>query len=260
MRNALLAALLASVACGIMGVYVVVKRITFISGAIAHTAFGGVGLGYLMRVNPILTVLPFSILSALGIGLVSRKSKLAEDTVIGIFWAVGMALGVIFIGFRPGYAPDLFGYLFGNILTVSRMDLIIMLGLDTLIILVAALFYKEFLAISFDEEYAKASGIPVDFFYLLLLCLVALTIVLLIKVVGIILVIALLTIPTAIVKQYSCCSLKNMMFGSVLLCAFFTVGGLYVSYVLNLASGATIILLSAAAFLLSVIHKKISNV
>ncbi len=118
MRNALLAALFASIACGIIGTYVVVKRIVFISGGIAHAAFGGIGLGYLLGVNPLLGVIPFSILAALAMGLVSRSGKVSEDTGIGIIWATGMAAGIIFIGLSKGYAPDLFSYLFGNILTV----------------------------------------------------------------------------------------------------------------------------------------------
>ena len=141
-RNALLSAILASIACGIIGTYVVVKRIVFISGGIAHAAFGGIGLGYFLGINPVLGVIPFSIASALGIGLVSKKSKLPEDTTIGIFWSMGMALGVIFIGLTPGYAPDLFSYLFGNILTVSSSDKRLMLILDTIIIVVLSLLYS----------------------------------------------------------------------------------------------------------------------
>ena len=247
-RNALTAALLASVACGVIGAYVVTKRITFISGAIAHAAFGGVGLGYFLGINPVLAVIPFSLLSAVGIGAVSRKARLPEDSTIGIFWAVGMATGVVLISLTPGYAPDLFNYLFGNILMVPASDLVLMLLLDVLIAGMVALFYKEFLAISFDEEYARVAGVRTTFFYFLLLCLVALTVVILIRVVGVVLVIALLTIPAAITRLFGFVSLRRMMAVSVLLGALLTVSGLWLSYWLNLPSGATMILVSAAVF------------
>jgi zinc transport system permease protein len=201
MRNALLAGLLAAVACGIIGVYVVVKRIVFISGGIAHASFGGIGLGYLAGISPVIGAMLFALASALGIGIVTRKKKLAEDTAIGILWAMGMALGVIFIGRAPGYAPDLFSYLFGNILTVPSSDLILMLVLDVIILITVIALFKEFLAVSFDEEFGTVVGVPVGVLYVLLLCMIALTVVVLIRVVGIILVIALLTIPAALARQ-----------------------------------------------------------
>lgn len=249
-RNAILAVLLASIACGIIGVYVVVKRIVFISGGIAHASFGGVGLGYFLGVNPIWGIIPFSILSALVMGLVSKRTRIPEDTAIGILWALGMSLGIVFIGLSPGYAPDLFSYLFGNILTVTSVDLIIMLILDLVIIMVVFLFYKEFLALSFDDEFATVVGVPTVKLYFLLLCLIALTIVVLMKVVGIIMIIALLTIPAAISKQYTS-NLKKMIFISILLSAIFGLGGLWLSYQLNLASGATIVIVSGIGFILS---------
>ena len=250
MRNALLAGLLASVACGVIGVYVVTKRIVFISGGIAHASFGGIGLGYLVGISPVLGAMLFAITSALGMGLVTRKTRLPEDTAIGILWAVGMALGIIFIGLAPGYAPDLFSYLFGNILTVPFSDLILMLFLDAVIVLIVVALYKEFLALSFDEEFSQVVGVPVEALYLLLLCLIALTVVVLIRVVGIILVIALLTIPPALSRQFTS-SLRKMMLLSVLFSAAFTFGGLWLSFSLNLASGATIILLAGTVLLLS---------
>jgi zinc transport system permease protein len=249
-RNALLTVLLASIACGIIGVYVVVKRMVFISGGIAHASFGGVGLGYFLGVNPIWGIIPFSILSALVMGLVSKRTRIPEDTAIGILWALGMSLGIVFIGLSPGYAPDLFSYLFGNILTVTSVDLIIMLILDLVIIMVVFLFYKEFLALSFDDEFATVVGVPTVKLYFLLLCLIALTIVVLMKVVGIIMIIALLTIPAAISKQYTS-NLKKMIFISILLSAIFGLGGLWLSYQLNLASGATIVIVSGIGFILS---------
>ncbi len=252
MRNAIIAALLASIACGTVGVYVVVKRIVFISGGIAHAAFGGIGLGYFLGLNPVLGVIPFSIASALSMGIVSRRTKIPEDTAIGILWATGMALGIILVALTPGYAPDLFGYLFGSILTVSRSDIMLMLLLDAVIIGVVALYHHEFEAICFDEEYATAIGLRTERLYLLLLCLIALTVVALIRVVGVILVIALLTMPAAISRRFSA-RMHGMIVRSVALSAILTFCGLLLAYLFNLPSGATIVLVSACVFILSCI-------
>ncbi|ANT63957.1 MULTISPECIES: metal ABC transporter permease [Prosthecochloris] len=248
MRNAIAAALLASLACGIIGSYVVVKKIGFISGGIAHSAFGGIGLGYFLGINPLVGLIPFSLLAAAGIGLLSKKAKVAEDTSIGTFWAAGMALGVLFIGLTPGYAPDLFSYLFGNILTVPRSDLLLILGLDIGIVATVLLLYKEFLALSFDEEYAEVSGLKTTLLYLLLLCLIALTVVILVRVAGIVMVVALLTIPAAIARRYTR-TLSGMMGLATVLCALFTLGGLWISWLTDVPSGASIILLASAVFL-----------
>jgi len=242
MRNALMAGLLAAVACGIIGVFVVVKRIVFISGGIAHASFGGIGLGYFLGINPIIGALIFSLASGLAIGGITRKTRLPADTAIGVLWAVGMALGIIFIYLTPGYAPDLMSYLFGNILTVPFQDILMMLLLDVVITGIVIAFYKEFLILSFDEEYGTAIGMPVEKLYLLLLGMIALTIVILIRVVGMILVIALLTFPAAMARQFTH-SMKTMMILSIIFGFVFTLGGLWLSYVLKLPSGATIILL-----------------
>ncbi len=252
MRNALYAGLLAAVACGIIGSYVVVKKMVSVSGAISHSSFGGIGIGYFAGISPVLGALFFTVASALGMGLVIKRTKLPEDTAIGILWAMGMALGIIFIGLTPGYAPDLFSYLFGNILTVPFSDLIMMIVLDFVIITVVSLLYKEFLTISFDEEFGTVIGIPAERLYLVLLCLVALTVVVLIRVVGIILVIALLTIPAAIARQFTH-NLFKMMLLSVLFGAILTFGGLWLSYEFDVASGATIILLSGTVLLITLL-------
>jgi zinc transport system permease protein len=243
MRNALMAGLLAAVACGIVGVYVVVKRIVFISGGIAHASFGGIGLGYFLGINPIVGALFFSLASGLAIGGITRKTRLPADTAIGVLWAVGMALGVIFIYLTPGYAPDLMSYLFGNILTVPTQDILMMLILDAVIIGIVVALYKEYLILSFDEEYGIAIGMPVERLYLLLLALIALTVVVLIRVVGMILVIALLTFPAAMARQFTH-NMRTMMLLSVLFGFLFTMGGLWLSYELELPSGATIVLLA----------------
>ena len=258
MRNALFAAILVNIACGIVGTYVVIKRIVFISGGISHAAFGGIGLGYFLGLNPILVAIPFSIASAVSIGFMSRKTKISEDTAIGIIWSLGMALGILFINLTPGYAPDLFSYLFGNILTVPMTDIYIMLGMDLFIIIISAVFYREFLAISFDEELATVSGIAVRIFYFLLLCLVSLSVVILIRIVGIILVIALLTIPASICRQFTY-NIRKMMLSSVLTGIAITITGLLLSYYLDFSSGATIVIFSSLVFFLSYILKKIKS-
>jgi zinc transport system permease protein len=250
MQRAFIAAFLASVACGIVGTYVVIKRIVSLSGAISHAAFGGIGLGYFLGINPVIAAIPFSILSAVGIGSIHEKVNISEDTAIGIFWSVGMAIGIIFVNLTPGYVPDLFSYLFGSILTVSNSDLFIMFILDLLILVTVFIFQKEFLSISFDEEFSKVVGMPVNLVYMLLLSLVALSVVVLIKVVGVILIIALLTIPAAISKQFTY-SLGKLMILSIIAGIILTMIGLWLSYVFNLASGATIVMVLAIAFSIS---------
>jgi zinc transport system permease protein len=255
MQRAFIAAVLVSIACGVVGTYVVIKRIVSLSGGISHAAFGGVGLGYFLGLDPVLAAIPFSILSAIGIGTINQRVKVSEDTAIGILWSVGMALGIIFISLTPGYAPDLFGYLFGNILTVANSDLLIMFILDLIIIATVFLFQREFLAISFDEEFSKALGMRSEFIYMLLLSMVALSVVVLIKVVGVILIIALLSIPAAISKQFTH-DIKKLMFFSVIIGIILTIAGLLLSYIFNLASGATIILVLGIAFTIFSLLKK----
>jgi len=255
-RNAIIAAVLVNIACGIVGTFVVVKRIALLSGGISHATFGGIGLGYFLGINPIITAIPFSLASAFAIGALSKKGKLSEDTAIGIFWAAGMALGIIFINLTPGYAPDLFSYLFGNILTIPITDLFIMLALDLVVIILVVVFFKELIAISLDEEFSAVIGIPTNIFYIMLLVMVSLSVVLLIRIVGIILVIALLTIPAAICRQFTY-NIKSIIISSIITGTILTIGGLFISYMLDMASGATIILLLTLAFTLSFGVKKI---
>ena len=255
-RNAIIAAVLVNIACGIVGTFIVVKRIALLSGGISHATFGGIGLGYFLGINPIITAIPFSLASAFAIGVLSKKGKLSEDTAIGIFWTAGMALGIIFINLTPGYAPDLFSYLFGNILTIPITDLYIMLALDLVVVILVIVFFKELMAISLDEEFSAVIGIPNNVFYIMLLMLVSLSAVLLIRIVGIILVIALLTIPAAICRQFTY-NIKNLIISSMITGTILTIGGLFLSYILDMTSGATIILLLTFAFTLSFGVKKI---
>jgi zinc transport system permease protein len=250
MRNALMAGLLVSVACGIIGTFVVINRIVFLSGGIAHAAYGGIGLGYFFRFNPVLGAVIFSLISALGMGIVQRKTRQRADTVIGVMWAIGMAIGIMLVDLTEGYKADLMSYLFGSILAVSANDLVIMLVLDIIIVVLAALFYKELLAISFDETFATVANVPVDAIYLTLMCMIALTVVMMMRVVGLIMVIALLTMPAAISGQFVKNMRKMMILASILGMIFTTVG-LWLSYSFNLSSGATIILVAGAVYLVS---------
>jgi zinc transport system permease protein len=250
MRHALMAGVLVSIACGIIGVYIVINRIVFISGGIAHAAYGGIGLGYFLGINPVWGAIVFSLAAALGMGVVQRKTRQRADTIIGVMWAIGMAIGIIFVDLTHGYVVDLMSYLFGSILTVPSSDLVIMAILDVVIIVLVAVFYKELLAMSFDESFATVENVPVDAIFIVLLCLVALTVVMLMRVVGLIMVIALLTMPAAISGHFVK-DMKGMMFLASILGVIFTAIGLWLSYSLNLTSGATIILVSGAAYLLS---------
>jgi zinc transport system permease protein len=248
--HAFIAGVLASIVCGIIGTYVVVKRIVFIAGGISHTAYGGIGLGYFLGFNPIIGAVIFSLAAAGSVAVIRQKARQLEDTLIGIMWAMGMAVGILFIEKTPGYAPNLMSYLFGNILTVPTYDLYLMGLLDIVIIVTVVALFKEFRALAFDEEYARISGLPVVFLNILLLCLIALTIVILIRVVGIILVIALLTIPAAITIQFSH-NLKKMMIYSIILGVIFTTVGLMLSEAYNITSGATIIFVCCLGYVIS---------
>lgn len=250
MRNAIAAGVLVSVACGIIGTYIVINRIVFLSGGIAHASYGGIGLGYLLGINPFYGAIVFSLVSALGMGWVHRRTRERSDTIIGVMWAVGMALGIILLDLSPGYKADLMSYLFGSILAVPTMDLVIILVLNLVIILLVAAFYKELQAISFDESFAFVVNVPVDMLYMLLVSLIAITVVMTMRVVGLIMVIALLTIPPAIAGLFVK-DMKRMMALSVGLSIFFSFCGLILSYYLNLTSGATIILLAGLAYLVS---------
>lgn len=254
LQYAIIAGLLASIGCGIMGSYVVIKRIGFLAGGIAHAVLGGMGIAYFFGNSPVLGAIIAAILAALLIGWVNLRWRENEDTIIAALWSVGMALGIIFISKTPGYNVDLMSYLFGNILMVPKDYLYFMAILDFILIGIVIVFYKHFMAVCFDEEFAKLRGLNVEFFYLLLLCLVALTVVLLIQIVGLILVIALLVLPAAIAQQFAH-SLTRIMIYSMMLGAIFSVGGILLSYEPDLPSGATIILLAGGSYLLTFIGK-----
>ncbi len=249
LQNAIMAAVLASIACGVIGVYIMEKKLVMMSGGIAHTAFGGIGLGYFLKVEPIFTALGVSVIAALAVAALKRKAMTDSDLLIGMFWSLGMALGVVFIAMTPGYPPDIASVLFGNILAVSRSDLRLILGLDILVLATVYAFFQAFKAYIFDEEFASVAGVPVRALEYLMYVLVAVTVVVMIRVVGIILVIALLTAPPAIAKQFTY-DMKKIMALSVLLGIGFCFTGLWVSYTVRLASGASIVMVAVGAYAL----------
>jgi zinc transport system permease protein len=243
LQNALAASILASIVCGIIGVIIVEKKLVMMSGGIAHTAYGGVGLGYLMGFEPMIGAFIFSACAAMGIGFIKRKGGAQSDVIIGLFWSLGMALGIVFIAFMPGYPPDLNSYLFGNILSVTKSDIYLMLILTFIVVFVVIALYNNWKAYLFDEEFAFIIGIKTAFLEYLLLVLIAMTVVVLIRVAGIIMVIALLTAPAATAGIVSS-KLKNRMVYAIIFGIIFCVAGLWISYVLNIASGAIIVILS----------------
>lgn len=258
MRNALIAGVLVSMICGVLGTLVVVNRIVFISGGIAHAAYGGIGLAIYFGIPPALGAVTFSVLVSMVMGIASVKSKERADTIIGVMWAVGMALGIILVELTPGYNVDLMSYLFGSILSVPRADIWYTFVLVAVVIGLSLLFYKELVALSYDEEFSFVVGIPVKTLYFGLLVLLSLSVIVIIRVVGLILVIALLTIPPYIAERYTP-SLGKMMVLSSILSIVFTLTGLTLSYQLNLASGAAIIMVAGIVFFLSMIFDAVTG-
>lgn len=257
-QNAIIAGLLVSIASGIIGSLIVVNRMVFLAGGIAHTSYGGIGLAVYFGFPIFLGASIFAVLAALLMAIITLNQRDKIDTFIGLIWAVGMAIGIIFVDLTPGYNVDLMSYLFGSILAVSSDDIKYMSILLTGIIIIVTFFYREILAVSYDSQYASLRGINVKFFYTLILILSALTVVIAIKVVGLILVIALLTIPIYIAEKLSK-SLGMMMCVSGILSSMFTLTGLWFSYQFDLTSGASIILVSAICLSIFLLISKIIN-
>lgn len=258
LQYALVAGLLASVACGVMGSYVAARRITYVAGGIAHSVLGGMGLARYLQVtagwewlHPLYGAVIAALASAIIIGLVTLRARESEDTVISAIWAIGMAVGVIFIWKTPGYGENLMSYLFGNILMVTPESLWLIVSLDVVVVAAGVGAYRQLSAVCFDEEFARLRGVNVEAYYLLLLCLTALTVVLLTTVVGLVMVIALLSLPVAIAGRLTQSLLRMMLLGA-LLSALFTTVGLAISYEADLPAGATTIVLAGAAYLLTV--------
>lgn len=254
-RNALLAGLLVSLVCGVIGTLVVVNRIVFLAGGITHAAYGGIGLALFLGWPFLVGTLGFALVAALVMAVVTLKAKHRSDVMVGVLWAVGMAVGVILIDLTPGYQVDLMSFLFGSILAVPSSDLYQMAGMTIVILGLVIYYYNDFLAMSYDDEFARLRNIPVRFLYGLLLGMIALSVVMTIRVVGLILVIALLTIPPSIAEKFTH-SLRSMMALSALFSAVFTVVGLWLSFILNVTSGAAVILVAAVGYLAAFFWKR----
>jgi len=255
-QNALIAGLLTSIICGVIGTLVVVNRLVFLSGGIAHSAYGGIGLAFFFGWPYMICAIGFAFLSSMVMAAVSLKSKHRSDTIIGVMWAMGMACGILLLDMTPGYNVDLMSYLFGSILSVPGSDLVVMAGIGVVILALIGYFFQDLLAMSYDEEFAQIRGVPVKRLYFMLIGIVAITVVMVVQVVGLILVIALLTIPPYIAEKYTQ-SLFGMMVLSCFIGMFFTTGGLWLSYTYDLTSGAAIIFLSGCLFFLSLIFDKV---
>ncbi len=258
MRHALLAGLMVSFICGVMGTLAVANRMVFLSGGIAHSAYGGIGLSFFMRWPYLPVTLAFSMLAAAFMAAVSLNAKHRADAVIGAIWAIGMAIGIIFTDLTPGYTSDLMSYLFGSILAVSQTDLWVMLATAVIIAFIVWFFYADFLALSYDEEFARIRRVPVRLLYFLMVGLLAVTVVLTIRIVGLILVIALLTIPQFIAEKFTR-SLLHMMVWSCLLSLSFTIIGLTLSFYFNLTAGACIILTAGTCFFVALAVEQVSR-
>lgn len=248
-RNALFGSLLTAIACGIVGTYIVSRRLVFISGGITHASFGGLGLGFYLGMNPILMAMLFSVLSAFGVEWVSKTQNVREDSAIAGVWSLGMALGVIFIFLTPGYAPNLSAYLFGNILTISAADIRWIAVLAVVLILVCALFLRNIVYVAFDRDFAVTQHLPVKAIEYMMMFFIAVTIVLSIRLVGIMLLMSLLTLPQITVNLFTS-NFKKIIWGSILIGFLACVSGLVLSYYLNVPSGAFIILVLVILFLL----------
>ena len=256
MRNALYASLLVGVACGLIGTLVVLNRIVFLGGGIAHAAYGGIGLAYYFGQDPMLGAILFSILSALGMGLVHLRTKARSDTLIGVMWSIGMAIGIIFVSLTPGFKADLMSYLFGSLLAVSGADLRLMAVVVLLVIAFVVLLYRSLQAISFDETFSTVRNLPVAVLYLVMLVMIGLTVGVAMRVVGLIMVIAMLTIPPATANLFLK-DMKGMMLLSIGLGWLFSTVGLIVSFALNLQAGSVIILVASLSYLLAAGVKKL---
>ncbi len=254
-QHALIAGLLASIACGLIGGYVVVRRLGYLAGSIAHSAFGGVGIGYFLGMSPIVGAGIFGVISAFLMGIIRSKFANEEDTLIGAVWAVGMGLGVVFLYLTAGYASDLFGFLFGNILLASKSDLVSMAILDAVLMAVVFFTFRLIQAVTFDEEYATVLGLPVFWVNQLLLTLIAITIVILMRVVGIILVISLLTLPAAsaqnLVKR-----LAVIQGVGIVLSALSVTLGVFISYWMDLPTSPVIVFVAVAVYLGSLGYRR----
>lgn len=242
-QHALLGSLLASIACGLVGTYIVTRRLVFISGGLTHASFGGIGLGLYTGISPILSAALFAVLSAFGVEWLSKRKDMREDSAIAVFWTLGMALGIMFTFLSPGFAPDLSAYLFGNILTITASDIALLGVLSVVLAVFFGLYLRPIVSIAFDREFARSQGLPVEFFEYALMLFIALTIVACLRMVGIVLVISLLTIPQMTANLFSHL-FHRIIWLSIGIGYLSCLGGLLLSFYLNVPSGASIIFFS----------------
>lgn len=255
-QHALLGSLFASIACGIIGTYIVTRRLVFISGGITHASFGGIGIGLYTGFSPILSAAIFSVLSAFGVEWLSKRKDMREDSAIAVFWTFGMAIGIIFSFLSPGFAPDLSAFLFGNILTITRTDIVVLAVLSLLLIAFFSIFLSPIIYIAFDREFARSQRIPVVLFEYILMMFIALTIVACLRMIGIVLAMSLLTIPQLTANLFTV-SFKRIILLSILFAYIGCVGGLLLSYQLQIPSGAAIIFFSILTYALCKIGKSL---
>lgn len=258
LRNAIIVSLLASIACGISGSFVVKKKMTFVSGGLAHAILGGIGIAYFLKLNTFVGAIIFALIFSFIITISKIKAHQEEDTIIGVLWAIGMAVGIIFMYITPGYNVDLLSFIFGNILMVETKDIFVVLILDVVIFSIFFFMYYHFLYASFDEEFLEVRGLSVNLIYFILLALISITIVILIKIVGLILVIALLTLPSVIASLFSK-TLKKMILISIFFSILFTMSGIFLAFQFNLPAGACIIIFAGIIYLLVLILKKFNR-
>lgn len=255
-RNAIIGSLFASIACGIIGTYVVSRRLVFISGGITHASFGGLGIGFYFSLPPILSAMIFSIFSAFGIQWLSRKQGVREDSAIAVFWSLGMAIGIVLTFLTPGYAPNLSEYLFGNILTITKSDIISLIILSIILVLFFVLFYHDIISVSFDSEFARTRRVPTQFLEYTMMLFIAVTIVLSIRLVGIVLLMSLITVPQMTANLFTV-NYSKIISLSIIFSFIGCVLGLFLSYYLNVPSGAFIIFV---LILMYFIAKGIKNI
>lgn len=248
-QHALIGSLLASIACGLIGTYIVTRRLVFISGGLTHASFGGIGLGLYTGIPPILSAAVFAVLSAFGVEWLSKRKDMREDSAIAVFWTLGMAVGIIFTFLSPGFAPDLSAYLFGNILTITRNDLALLAALAAVLAVFFGLYLRPIVYVAFDREFARSQGIPVQMFEYALMMLIALTIVACLRMVGIVLVISLLTIPQMTANLFSH-RFHRIIWLSMGIGYLSCLGGLYFSFQKNIPSGASIIFFSILIYII----------
>lgn len=240
LTNALMASVLSGIVCGLVGTYVVCRRLVFLSGGITHASFGGIGIAYYFGMNPILGALVFAVFSALGIEWASDRGRMREDSAIGIFWSVGMAIGIIFIYMTPGYAPNLMSFLFGSILTVTTVDIAALAALAVVIVALFAVYIRQIFYVAFDREFARSQGVPVRLVSYVMSLLVAMAIVFSIRSVGIVLLISLLTIPAVVVNSLTH-DYRRIAVWAIAVAVAGNLAGLWFSYKLDIPAGAATI-------------------